>query len=113
MKAKIGVLLASVSVWQKLQTQSVPFKAAYLVNKFLRKLDRELEFPRAELNKLGDEYRKEDTSLTRKAELEVKYTELLETEIEINFEPLSEDIMANYSLSIAELMAIEYAVVQE
>ena len=109
MKVKVGELLNSGSVWQTIQGQKLSFKTAYRIDKFVKRLDKELEYARAQINTISREFNTTNSDEERAA-LNARFVDIMETEIEADILPLPMEALGELTLTIGELNAINYAI---
>lgn len=113
MKVSLFEIYSSVSVLNKLVDLPLPAKSSYKFVKIMKKFNDELKILEDERQKLINKYGEEkENAVTVKNENKEtflkEFTELLETQIEVDWEPISVDSLGQVELSVAEITKIQF-----
>lgn len=112
MQLKLREIVANVENIKSLLNNKLPVKIAYKLNKLSGKLDKELvpysETKNKLILELGEKQENGETSITdteKKAEFFKKNDELLETEVEIEFDPIKIEDLGDITVAPNELVS--------
>jgi hypothetical protein len=113
MKVSLFEIYSSVGVLNKLVDLPLPAKSSYKFVKIMRKFNDELKIMEEERQKMINKYGKEkDGTVTvedeNKDSFLKEFGELLETQIEVDWDPISVDALGDVELSVAEITKIQF-----
>lgn len=113
MKVSLFEVYSSVSVLNKLVDLSLPAKSSYKFVKIMRKFNDELKMLEEERQKLINKYGEEKDGVVsvdeqNKQTFLKEFGDLLETQIEVDWEPISVDALGSVELSVAEITKIQF-----
>ena len=113
MKVSLFEIYSSVGVLNKLVDLALPAKSSYKFVKIMRKFNEELKMLEEERQKLINKYGKEkDGTVTvsdeNKDTFLREFSDLMETQIDVDWEPISVDALGEIELSVAEITKIQF-----
>jgi len=113
MKVSLFEIYSSVSVLNKLVDLALPAKSSYKFVKIMKKFNEELKMMEDERQKLINKYgeEKEGTVIVLDGNRETflkEFGDLLETQIDVDWDPISIDSLGNVELSVAEITKIQF-----
>jgi hypothetical protein len=114
MMIKLSQVYNSMEALNRLSELPIPVTISFKLAKLLKQLTNEIELLEKLRQKLIKQYGKEDetgnfTVLEENKEVFFKeFTDLLNTKITIEFEPISIDLIKNLNLSISDMSRLDY-----
>ena len=113
MKVSLFEVYSSVSVLNKLVDLALPAKSSYKFVKIMRKFNEELKMLEEERQKLINKYGQEKDGVVtveekNKETFLKEFGDLLETQIEVDWEPISIDALGSVEISVAEITKIQF-----
>jgi len=114
MKVKLFEIYSSVPVMNKVLETELPANIAFQLTKLLKTLNEEvkvIEDQRVKLvSKYGEKGENETVSVSeeKKQEFLKEFSELLETEIELNWTPISVEKVSSLNLSTNDMLKIQF-----
>ena len=113
MKVSLFEIYSSVTVLNKLVDLALPAKSSYKFVKIMKKFNEELKILEDERQKLINKYgqEKEGTVTVQEQNKEAflkEFGELMETQIDVDWDPISIDALGSVELSVAEITKIQF-----
>ena len=102
MKVSLFEIYSSVGVLNKLVDLSLPAKSSYKFVKIMKKFNDELKILEDERQKLINKYGQNKEAFLK------EFGELLETQIDVDWDPISIDALGSVELSVAEITKIQF-----
>jgi hypothetical protein len=113
MKVSLFEIYSSVGVLNKLVDLALPAKSSYKFVKIMKKFNDELKMLEDERQKLINKYGEEKDGVVsvlekHKEDFLKEFSELLETQIDVDWDPISIDSLGNVELSVSEITKIQF-----
>ena len=113
MKVSLFEIQSSVSVLNKLVELPLPARSSYKFVKIMKKFNDELKTLEDERQKLIVKYGQEvhgnyTVSEENREQFVKEFTELMETQLEVDWDPISIDSLGSVELSVAEITKIQF-----
>lgn len=113
MKVSLFEIYSSVGVLNKLVDLPLPAKSSYKFVKIMRKFNDELKILEDERQKMINKYGKEreGTVIVEEHNRELflkEFGDLLETQLDVDWDPISVDSLGDVELSVAEITKIQF-----